>query len=45
MSVLVPTQRHLPAPGVGVSVTGTSLAASASSEVTATIGWVNVTLR
>src|SRR5262245_39861761 len=47
--VLVPTQRHLPLLGpllgVGSSFTGTSSAASASSEVTGTIGCENVTLR
>src|SRR5204862_247554 len=41
-TVFVPTQRHWPF-GVGVSFTGCTPAAS-PCEVTATIGWLNVTL-
>ena len=43
-SVLVPTQRHCPS-GCGESLTGTSAFARSLSPVSATIGWLNVTLR
>jgi len=44
ISVFVPTQRHLPA-GIGESLTGTAFAARSAMLVSATIGWLKVTLR
>ena len=44
ISVFVPTQRHLPA-GCGESLTGTASFARSCRLVSATIGWLNVTLR
>ena len=44
MSVLVPTQRQCPG-GCGVSLTGTGWVESSASDVSATIGSENVTLK